>query len=287
MIKTMQLGALKDRKDMRDYPIKAYLTVNGSELPLKVDLREKLSPVRNQGSEGSCVSFAVTAAKEYDEGMKEQYLSPRFMTNRIQPSFDSGAYPRDAMAVLLKEGVCPEECQPYQARASNGPCEQAIELAASNKIKAYARLETLDEMKRYLFERGVFMASFTVTNEWFSPVNGLVIPQSQVVGGHAVAVVGYDDEKQQLKFKNSWGEGWGENGYGYLPYVSVGQYLMDAWSMVDVPEEEEIGMVPVMKTWFQLLCEWLGRLFTLSKTPLASDRVDTSTLGILKLPRKV
>ena len=54
-----------------------------------------------------------------------------------------------------------------------------------------------------------------------------------LVGGHAVMAVGYDHPKRQLIFRNSWGRGWGDRGYGYLPY----QFLMsptlswDFWTM--------------------------------------------------------
>src|SRR5262249_56575528 len=42
--------------------------------------------------------------------------------------------------------------------------------------------------------------------------------RDQLRGGHAVCIVGYDDQKRQFKFINSWGTGWGDHGYGYLPY---------------------------------------------------------------------
>jgi len=283
---TPQLGALKDPIDERDYPIKAFLRPKVAAVPTSVDVSGTMPPVRDQGTEGSCVSFATTAAKEYDEGMFATYLSPRFIADRIQLDADSGAYPRDAMDVLLHEGVCPEECQPYIARVHSLGCLKASELASSNRIRAYARLNTLDEMKQYLNERGAFVASFRVTQNWFSPVQGLVVPQGAIIGGHAVCVVGYDDTKQVIKFRNSWGNGWGANGYGYLPYISVGQYLMDAWSMVDIPEEAEyppsprpvppqpepeptpippepepIPVPPIKKNWIQVLIEFLLNLF--------------------------
>ncbi len=238
------LGAQKDPKDDRDYPIRGFLRPEVIKLPSKVDLSEEMTPVRDQGTEGSCVSFATTAAKEYDEGMTEEYLSPRFLTDRIQLNYDSGAFPRDAMETLLKEGVCTELCQPYIARVKTPPCLRSVKSAAPNKIRAYARLNTVQEMKQYLFERGAFLASFQVTQNWFDAYKGQVLPQGSIVGGHAVCIVGYDDETNCIKFKNSWGTGWGDNGYGYLPYVCISSYLMDAWSMVDVPEIEEEKDIP-------------------------------------------
>jgi C1A family cysteine protease len=63
------------------------------------------------------------------------------------------------------------------------------------------------------------------------------------VGSHAVLIVGYDDErtiggdgapetKGAFLFKNSWGDGWGEKGYGWLPYAYLENDLAkDSWAM--------------------------------------------------------
>ena len=40
----------------------------------------------------------------------------------------------------------------------------------------------------------------------------------QVLGGHCVVAVGYDDGKRQFTIGNSWGTGWGLNGYCLMPY---------------------------------------------------------------------
>lgn len=60
-------------------------------------------------------------------------------------------------------------------------------------------------------------------------------------GGHAVVTVGYDDNRRigkdtgALLIRNSWGSGWGEGGYGWLPYSYVEQGLaVDFWSLVQV-----------------------------------------------------
>ncbi len=241
MTEQYKLGSKKDPVDERDYKIKNYLKATVSILPTKLDLRDRFLTVRDQGNEGSCVSFGATAMKEGQEAEKV-WLSPRFLTQRIQADADSGAFPRDAMDVLLKEGVCTEECQPYIAREVNTPpCSEAPTMAKANKIGAYARIYTIDEMKQTINEKGFFIASFGVTKDWYTPVNGLVTPHSQnpIIGGHLVCIAGYDDEKELLLFRNSWNTTWGDHGYGYLTYADVKSYLWDAWSSVDIPEEEE------------------------------------------------
>ena len=52
--------------------------------------------------------------------------------------------------------------------------------------------------------------------------DGLVpVPQSgeKLLGGHAIVLVGFDESKQLVEFRNSWGDGWGDYGYGWLPYA--------------------------------------------------------------------
>ena len=48
-------------------------------------------------------------------------------------------------------------------------------------------------------------------------------PGERVLGGHAVMAVGYDDEQRNFIVRNSWGSGWGQDGYFLMPY----HYLHD------------------------------------------------------------
>ena len=56
----------------------------------------------------------------------------------------------------------------------------------------------------------------------------------EMLGGHAVCAVGYDDSKQLVKFKNSWSFAWGQNGYGYLPYKYIDDFMWDSWIAKDI-----------------------------------------------------
>ena len=55
----------------------------------------------------------------------------------------------------------------------------------------------------------------------------------KVLGGHAVAVVGYCDKQKHFIIRNSWGEEWGDKGYFYMPYkfITNPQYANDFWTV--------------------------------------------------------
>jgi C1A family cysteine protease len=50
-----------------------------------------------------------------------------------------------------------------------------------------------------------------------------------IIGGHAVCIVGYDDAKKRLKFKNSWSRSWGDAGCAYISYSYAEKNLSEAW----------------------------------------------------------
>jgi hypothetical protein len=273
-----QIGALKDKYDERDYKIAKFLAP--VEIPAMVDRSGDMLPVRDQGDEGTCVSFAACAAKESEEtGLGKIYLAPRFLNDRIgQPG--GGAYPRDAMITLYKIGVCPETCQMYLPNVNSKPCKNAVELAKPNKIKSYARLTTLSEMKRCLIQYGCFIIGVDITEKWDTPANGVIDAGGEIIGYHEIVFVGFNDNTRRVKIRNSWGKLWGDNGYGYIGYDTFMKTVCDAWSFVDVPEVEEQQPNPDPQpqpkprpwpdSWFDNWVNWLNNLTGKNKKSDAS-----------------
>jgi C1A family cysteine protease len=63
---------------------------------------------------------------------------------------------------------------------------------------------------------------------WQRPEASMPAPNENVVGGHAVVAVGYDDSQSRFIIRNSWGTGWGMKGYFTLLYAYLlDQYLSD------------------------------------------------------------
>lgn len=97
-------------------------------------------------------------------------------------------------------------------------------------------------MKRSLLVNGPFLAGVKVFKSWFNKKaerSGFIpMPKrnEELMGGHAICIVGYDDKLKIFKFKNSWGAAWADQGYGYLPYAYMEKYSSDTWSATDLIE---------------------------------------------------
>jgi C1A family cysteine protease len=232
-------GWSPDLPDHRDF-LYAAIPRLLKALPAKMDLRPQCPPVYDQGQLGSCTANAIGAAYEFDQ-MKQHkkdfmpsrlfiYYNEREMEGTVNS--DSGAQIRDGIKSIGQEGVCPESDWPYDiAKFSAKPPSNAYSDAAKNKAVSYRRIaRTLPEMKGCLAEGYPWVFGFTVYESFETAQvakTGLVpMPTSseQVLGGHAVLCVGYDDSQQRLIVRNSWGPGWGIKGYFLMPYA----YLLDS-----------------------------------------------------------
>lgn len=58
-------------------------------------------------------------------------------------------------------------------------------------------------------------------------------PTERSVGGHAVLAVGYSDDDKRFIVRNSWGTGWGMQGYFSMPYdyLSNSSLSNDFWTI--------------------------------------------------------
>jgi C1A family cysteine protease len=218
------------------------------QLPTAVDNRQFCSPVADQGQLGSCTAFSmVKGLREYlqrKEGQTQIALSPLFFyyQERViegSVSQDSGATITDGMTVLKNTGTCPETDDPYNiAKFTVKPSPKAVADAGVGKVQSTTQLATLDDVKTALAQGHAVSLGFTVYSSFENIGANGVMPMpgkgEQIIGGHAVLAVGYDDAKQVLIVRNSWGPSWGDQGYFYMPYAytaakNAGQPLVSEW----------------------------------------------------------
>lgn len=253
-----------DKKDERDFKFSAAETYDKLKAtrPTTIDWTRTMSRVKDQGQLGTCVGFAVTAMKEFEEVYERQLAQKEYGPTTPQlsdlsesyvywgakeydPDKTEGTSIRYAMQVLQKKGVPTESFWPYSDKTSGQPLSGSEEAAAWAKIGSYWRLSTLEDILTALSKQPVPIGVEVFSEFEAVGSNGIVsLPGSgsRSLGGHAICLVGYDDTKKLLKFKNSWGTGWGENGYGYLPYEYF-THVIDAWTCLDLTIVD--GTVPV------------------------------------------
>jgi C1A family cysteine protease len=232
-----RFGWLPDLPDHRDWTAKP-LKLKLGALPTKADLRPGCSPIENQFSLGSCTANALAGAVEFLElknGAKFEdasrlfiYYNERVIMGTVNE--DSGAYLRDGIKSLVKQGVCDETLWPYKMDDfTKKPSEACYTQAKKHTIESYYRLATLHDMKACLADGDPFVFGFTVyesfTSATVAKTGVLNLPKADesVVGGHAVLAVGYSDTDKRFIVRNSWGKSWGQDGYYTMPY----KYLED------------------------------------------------------------
>jgi len=233
-------GWVPDIPDHRDFMYAAPIA-NVAALPASVDLRPGCpKEVYDQGQLGSCTANSIAGALEFDQikqGLKTFtpsrlfiYYNERVMEHTVDT--DSGAQIRDGIKSVGKIGAPPETDWPYDiAKFTQKPSAQAIKDAPLGKALQYQRVpQVVNQMKGCLASGYPFVFGFTVYESFESDrvaTTGVVPmpgPNEQVLGGHAVLAVGYDDPSQRFLVRNSWGSGWGMGGYFTMPYA----YLTDS-----------------------------------------------------------
>lgn len=241
-------GWKKQLPDHRDKVFKLNPVIS-TNLPTSVDHRKSgfMPRVYDQGQLGSCTANSIAAALEFDrkkQGLDVWTPSRLFIyyyerLGEGTVNSDAGAAIRDGYKVINTTGYAKETTWPYDVKKFNlKPNADAQAEAATYKSVSYQSVDQNENsIKSVLAEGYVISFGISVFQSFETrdvASNGFVpMPRGHEgnLGGHAILLVGYDDNRQVYIFRNSWSEQWGDGGYGYLPYEYVHNpdFASDFW----------------------------------------------------------
>ncbi|UCH95466.1 MAG: C1 family peptidase [Candidatus Aminicenantes bacterium] len=254
-------SVIEDPPDYRDWNVEtahpSVTSISAREiLPPRIDYSDETPEVGDQGDYGSCVGWAaVRGLREWMYQKKsgnKVSLSIRFvwMAAKETDHFEinsfvanAGTSLKTAFKVLKKYGV-PEagyykDDQELIFFRSLKEKRDFFYNASKFRIYNYYMLTTNEMRKFHLAKIGPFVVTVPIDETWQSVGADGIIPdegEDPTIGGHALLVVGYDDDRQLFRFKNSWGKAWGDKGFGYFSYKYAEKTMWSAIGTDLVPE---------------------------------------------------
>jgi C1A family cysteine protease len=174
------------------------LSLGSSDIPKEYE-HKILSKVFDQGSNGSCVSCTITEMYNFicsSEG-RNLDIDFEYIFNKRKDKSINGMTPREGFEILKSE----------------------------NRILSYAKINDIMTLKKSIISNGPCLIALQVRSENDDFWNG-----SENLGGHAVAVVGFN--RDELLIKNSWGYQYGNGGYMYAPN-EIFSKLYECWTIIN------------------------------------------------------
>lgn len=206
------------------------------DMPDSFDLSPLLPPIRSQGQQGSCVSWAISYyMKSLQEKIQygtdfttEKITSPAYTYNQITQGNCVGTQLIETLNLLKNKGVCSWSSFPYSdMNCDTQPTEEQNEEALQNRISDYKSLSgenMVNEMKGLINQQTPIIIAAYLSSE-FGEIDdfGLTAYREHTVDYslercHAMLVVGYSDTYNAFKIVNSWGPDWGDDGFVWIDY---------------------------------------------------------------------
>jgi C1A family cysteine protease len=228
--------------------------------PEEIDHRAWLA-IEDQGNQGSCSGHALSSCLEvcnyYDTQGEIVQLSRQFAYIMAQTvdgllGRDDGATIYGSVEGAKRFGICREELWPYSGKYVTDAPPGAKEEAARHRLLQHVVLKSYDDTFRWLASGvGAVTIGVMIRESWMNAKGTIETQSGRVVGGHAMAVLGYSKRKDSagrnyLLLANSWGKSWGAAGW-----AEINPRLFDQWGsdrnaeLIGVTDLEEFSPRPV------------------------------------------
>lgn len=232
--------------------------VESGKLPSSVDLSNDFPPPGNQGYQNSCIGWAVAyGMKTYQEKkdqkweivqtgsiVRDKVFSPSYVYNQINGGRDMGGELIDAFNILQKKGCVTMASFPYDEDNYRTQPERSLNTEASKFKIAWSKKinpENSNTIKSYLAEGIPVIIGLTIDDDFMNLEGPTTITRMGNNGGlgHAMVVIGYDDDKDCYRLLNSWGKQWRDNGYCWMTYDVFKKTVDEAWVTKDMESSVE------------------------------------------------
>merc|ERR550534_2917030 len=176
-----------------------------------------VTPVKNQGSCGSCWAFSTTGSLEGQNFIKNKVLTSFSEQELVECSKDEGNLGCEGglmdygFTYVESKGICKESDYPY--KGVDGTCQTCTAALAS--ISGYEDVKNEDDLETAVSNVGPVSVAVDANIKWQLYTGGVMSKEfcNPKKLDHGVLAVGYDNNDMYWKVKNSWGESWGESGY--------------------------------------------------------------------------
>jgi hypothetical protein len=235
-------------------------------MPRSIDLSGNFPAPGSQGRQNSCVGWATAyALKSYQERIEmgwslsadNHLFSPSWVYNQINDGQDEGSYIPDALTLLVQRGAASMQSMPYDSSDYRSqPDSSARQEAANFYAQSWSRVAGATQIKSALVNRKPVVAGINIYDEFYRLSGGDAVYNTATGnsrGGHAVTIVGFDDDRFGGAYRviNSWGGDWGDQGYFWMPYSTASSGILreayvleDRQNGLNIDPGDDINPVP-------------------------------------------
>jgi len=212
-----------------NYLFDAHPASLAEDIPSAYSIKDRMPYVYKQ-IYGSCTANAVLACDHYYCHTNKHHPSATFTYHQARvldgcgkSRRDDGSSVESALQAVRKYGVCKDSVWSNNKPFYKTPSKEAYaDGLKGHELSKYYRLKSLTQLKKALAKDYPVACAVNWQFRSISGVTWILTPPYEEDldewSGHAIVIVGYDDETRLVEMRNSWGSQWGNNGYAYIDY---------------------------------------------------------------------